>query len=95
MAIIREFYTGCDYLLDPHTAVGVCAGKEFRDVARPMVCLATAHPAKFGEAVSRAIGHCPDLPPSLADLREEDSRCELLDADAEQIKAYLTEHARA
>ena len=95
LATIREFHTEHGYLLDPHTAVGVCAGKEFRDEGRPMVCLATAHPAKFGEAVSRAIGHCPDLPPSLADLREDDSRCEVLDADLAQIKAYLREHARS
>jgi threonine synthase len=95
LATIREFHTEHGYLLDPHTAVGVCAGKEFRDEGRPMVCLATAHPAKFGEAVSRAIGQCPDLPPSLADLREDDSRCEVLDADLAQIKAYLREHARS
>ena len=95
MATIREFYTEHDYLLDPHTAVGVCAGKEFRDVGRPMVCLATAHPAKFGEAVSRAIGRAPELPPDLAALREADSRCEILDADIGQIKAYLMEHARS
>ena len=95
LATIREFYTEHDYLLDPHTAVGVCAGKEFRDEKRPMVCLATAHPAKFGEAVTRAIGQPPELPPSLAALHEKDSRCEVLDADAEQIKAYLREHARS
>ena len=94
MAAIREFYTEHDYLLDPHTAVGVCAGREFRDAVRPMVCLATAHPAKFGEAVTMAIGRAPELPPSLAALREEDSRCEILDADIGQIKAYLMEHAR-
>jgi threonine synthase len=95
MAAIREFYTEYDYLLDPHTAVGVCAGKEYRDQDRPMVCLATAHPAKFGEAVTRAIGRAPELPPSLAVLREEDSRCQVLDADMEQIKAYVREHARS
>ena len=94
LATIREFHSEHDYLLDPHTAVGVCAGMEFREQERPMVCLATAHPAKFGEAVTRAIGHTPDLPPSLAALREEDSRCQVLDADAAQIKAFVTEHAR-
>ena len=72
---IREFYEQHEYLIDPHTAVGVRAGMEFRDEKRPMICLATAHPAKFGEAVRKAIGHEPELPPALAGLKEEDSRC--------------------
>jgi len=92
LATIREYYEQYGYLIDPHTAVGVRAGMEFRDEHRPMVCLATAHPAKFGEAVCKAIGHEPELPPALAALKEENSRCRLLDADAEQIKAYMKEH---
>jgi len=94
LATIREFYQQHQYLLDPHTAVGVRAGLEFRDPGRPMICLATAHPAKFGEAVRKAIGRDPELPPALAGLKEEDSRCRVLDADIEQIKTYIMENAR-
>jgi threonine synthase len=81
------------YLLDPHTAVGVKAAQDFIEDGVPMVCLATAHPAKFGGAVAEAIGAEPDLPPALAALRDQDSRCEVLDADVEVIKGYLVSRA--
>jgi threonine synthase len=58
-----------------------------------MVCLATAHPAKFGAAVEKAIGHQPDLPAPLAGLEERQSRCEVLAADVQEIRAYLAERA--
>jgi len=89
---IRDYHERYDYLIDPHTAVGVHAAHKFVDAERPMICLATAHPAKFGEAVLRAIGREPELPPALADIDKMESRCEVLDADAAQIKAYITEH---
>ena len=76
-----NFHRQHGYLLDPHTAVGVKAALELRDPNRPVVCLATAHPAKFGAAVTRAIGREPALPPALADLESRESRCAVLDAD--------------
>lgn len=91
---IREFYQQHQYLIDPHTAVGVRAGMEFRDASRPMICLATAHPAKFGAAVKKATGREPELPPALAGLKEQDSRCLVMDADIEQIKTYVRENAQ-
>lgn len=93
LTTIRSYYEQYDYLIDPHTAVGVRAGEQYRDDRRPMICLATAHPAKFGAAVRQAIGREPDLPPSLAALKEADSRCEVLAADIDQIKTYLKERA--
>lgn len=89
---IRYFYEHHDYLVDPHTAVGIRAGKEFMDPARPMICLATAHPAKFGAAVKEAIGHEPALPPALAGLDKAESRCVTLDADTSQVKTYLEDN---
>ena len=58
-----------------------------------MVCLATAHPAKFGDAVQKAIGKEVDLPPALAELAGKESRCEVLDADVELIRDYVSKHA--
>jgi threonine synthase len=81
------------YLLDPHTAVGVRAGLELRRPEAALVCLATAHPAKFGAAVARAIGHEPELPPALAGLAGRESRCRVLPAEVEAIKNFVAEHA--
>ncbi|MBU0483251.1 MAG: threonine synthase [Proteobacteria bacterium] len=81
------------YLLDPHTAVGVRAGLDFKKEGTPMICLATAHPAKFGDAVLRATGHEPDLPASLADLANRDARCEVMDAKAETVRDFVSSHA--
>ncbi len=92
IATIREFYASQQYLLDPHTAVGVRAGQELKG-DRPMVCLATAHPAKFGEAVHRAIGKEVELPPALAELADRESRCEIMDADVDLIREYVRQHA--
>ena len=92
IATIGQFYQDQDYLLDPHTAVGVRAGQKLKG-DRPMVCLATAHPAKFGEAVQKAIGKEVELPAALAELADLESRCEVMDADADLIRDYVRKHA--
>jgi threonine synthase len=92
LATIRQVYEEHDYLLDPHTAVGVKAAQELKQ-DRPVVCLATAHPAKFGDAVQKAIGKDVELPPVLAGLSQLESRCEVMDADVEQIRYYVQQHA--
>jgi threonine synthase len=62
---IRTFHAATGYVLDPHTAVGVRAGRHLTSDGVPMICLATAHPAKFPDAVFQAIGRHPDRPPCL------------------------------
>lgn len=86
-------YSEHGYTLDPHTAVGVAAAEEKRRDGVPMVCLATAHPAKFGDAVKAATGHQPELPDSLAGLHKKDSRCEVLDADVTIVKDFVAANA--
>lgn len=86
---IRAFYADTHYICDPHTAVGVCAGLHYQRQDVPMVCLATAHPAKFADAVIKATGQYPDIPESVADLDKRKSRCAILDADVDQIKAFV------
>jgi threonine synthase len=90
---IRQFYQQTGYILDPHTAVGVCAGRSLRRSDLPLVCLATAHPAKFAEAVTTAIGHSPELPPALAELNERDRRLTTIPADLDKVKSFISEHA--
>ncbi|HIJ79047.1 MAG: threonine synthase [Desulfobulbaceae bacterium] len=93
IAIIRDFYAAYGYVLDPHTAVGVRAGLAARQSGVPMICLSTAHPAKFGEAVHRAIGQDPEMPVSLAALADQQTRCEVVAAEVEAIKAFVDAHA--
>lgn len=89
-AEIGRTYAETGVILDPHTAVGVAAARQARrDPDVPMVCLATASPAKFPEAVEQAIGVRPELPPHLADLLDRVERYEELPADLDQIKDYI------
>lgn len=90
---IRKFHAETGYILDPHTAVGVSAGQQAGSKDCPVICLATAHPAKFGEAVNRAVGQDPDRPASLDKLEQRERRCELLDADIHAIRAFIEKHA--
>jgi threonine synthase len=77
-------------LVDPHTAVGLAAAAACRgDASVPMVTLATAHPAKFPDAVEAATGRRPALPPPLADLLELPERFEILPNDLAALRAHI------
>jgi threonine synthase len=92
IATIQRVYRDSGYILDPHTAVGVAAA---RALGEPdAVCLATAHPAKFSEAVTEAIGRPVPLPGAFADLLERESRMAVLPASAEAIRDYMIETLR-
>jgi len=84
---IRATFERDGYILDPHTAVGVRAARGRADT----VCLATAHPAKFNEAVEEAIGTQAPPPPSLQGLMEKETRCAFLDASEEAVRAHIQE----
>ncbi len=93
LSTIRDYYFEEGYLLDPHTAVGVKAGLLCREDSLPLICLATAHPAKFGDAVKQAIGKDPDLPPALKDIEDRPTRSTILPADIEAVKTYIEANA--
>ena len=82
---IRDTYRETGYILDPHTAVGVKAAQAFPEA----ICLATAHPAKFGAAVREAIGKEAAPPPCLQDLMSKPTRCAELDADSATVRRYV------
>lgn len=90
---IENFHKEYDYLLDPHTAIGVFTGLQKQQKNIPMICLATAHPAKFSETVKTATGVEPDAPEAIKDVLNKESRCEIMTADREQIKQYIRNHA--
>jgi threonine synthase len=90
LAEIRLTYETTGVIIDPHTAVGVAAARRVRrDPDQPMVCLATAHPAKFPDAVEAAIGIRPELPAHLADLFDRDEYVTRLPNDLDRLKAHI------
>ncbi|AQU88267.1 threonine synthase [Komagataeibacter nataicola] len=80
-AEIRTLNTRSHYLADPHTAIGIAAGRAFREPGIPMVAMSTAHPAKFPDAMARATGIRPALPDTLADLYDRPERYTVVPAD--------------
>ncbi|MEQ1812213.1 MAG: threonine synthase [Terricaulis sp.] len=85
------------YLACPHTAVALDARWKVEPPLndRPIVALATAHPAKFPETVERATGVRPQLPAKCADLFQRSEKFDSLPADAEAVKQYIRERSRA
>ena len=78
--------------IDPHTAVGYAVAQQHRrDTSIPMVVLATAHPAKFPDAVEKATGERPQLPARLGDLMDRAERLDGLPNDVEALKAMIDE----
>jgi threonine synthase len=95
-ATIRTHLRETGHCIDPHTAVGVAvAEKEARDPAVPMVVLATAHAAKFPDAVEAACGHRPPLPDWLADLGERPERVTTLPVDQAAVEHHILSRSRA
>ena len=90
---IATFYEEHGYILDPHTAVGVHCALKHAAQGVPICCLATAHPGKFGAVVEEAIGKPLELPESIKAVMEKPSRCEMMDADKNQIRDFIKENA--
>jgi len=86
---IRRVYRDHGYLLDPHTAVGVSVGLQFADEKEPLICLATAHPAKFAEAIRRAVGADVAHHPAIDSLKDKPTRCDRLPASKGAVMDYI------
>ena len=96
LAEIRHLKDSAGYLADPHTAIGTAAARALapEDAAIPVIVAATAHPAKFPDAVEGATGARPPLPPALADLYEREERYAVLAADLAEVEAGIRAHTR-
>ncbi len=95
-ATIRDVHGETGEVIDPHTAVGVAAARRAgiaRDI--PKVVLATAHPAKFPDAVEAACGVRPALPEPMADLLDREERITRLPADTAAVAAFVRANSRA
>jgi threonine synthase len=95
LAEMKRCHAATREVLDPHSAIGVAAARaKRRDPETPVVALATAHPAKFPQAVEQALGFAPALPARLADLYEREERYDRLENDLPALEAYVRERAR-
>jgi threonine synthase len=94
LATIKAYGEQYGYLLDPHTAVGVAVGQQNLAEREPMLCLATAHPAKFGDAVQEATGKDIAHHPALDRLLQAKTRCVELPGSVQAIKSFIEEQVR-
>lgn len=96
-AEIVRTYRDAGYVLDPHSATGVRAARLrlADDPHTPVVALATAHPAKFPDAIERAIGLRPPLPERLAHILDAPERFTILENDERRIASFIGDRARA
>ncbi len=97
LAEIATTYKRTGMLIDPHTAVAVAAARaqaKFLGGTAPMVALATAHPAKFADAVERATGVRPPLPPALAEIMDKREEVAVLPNDIAAVARFIRERAR-
>jgi threonine synthase len=90
---IRRVHADTGMLIDPHTATGTIAARRHAG-PHPVVTMATAHPAKFPDAVERATGVRPALPDHLADLFERPERTETIPADLATVEDYVARVSR-
>ncbi|MFH0879162.1 MAG: threonine synthase [Lentisphaerota bacterium] len=90
---IRKFWSDHQYLLDPHTAVGVHVAGAYSDPASPTICLATAHPAKFSQAILDATGKDLGHHALLDQLLHAKTRCEILSAEVGAVREFVTRHS--
>jgi threonine synthase len=96
LAAIADCLKRFGEMIDPHTAVGYAVAQQHRrDPKVPMVVLATAHPAKFPDAVQKATGVRPALPARLADLLDRTERLDGLRNDAEALKELIDDRMTA
>ncbi len=89
LAVIRKYHEEHGYLLDPHTAVGVAVAERCELGGEPMVCVATAHPGKFPDAIRQATGEDLAHHPPIDALMDLPTRCEVLPNDQEAVRRFI------
>ena len=90
---IRTVYEVYGTMIDPHTADGLKVGLEHREPGVPLVCMETAQPAKFEDAIREALGIDPVRPAELAGLEAQTQKRHVMDVSTEAVKRYIAEHS--
>jgi len=92
METIRTVYEVYGTMIDTHTADGIKVGLEYREPGVPLICMETAQPVKFEEAIREALAIDPQRPADLADLESRQQRKVVLEADVGAIKQFIASH---
>ena len=94
--VMADFWEATGYLLDPHTAIGVeAARKTLRRQDVPVVCLSTAHPAKFPESIRKAgFPSNPELPRYMADLFDRQEDYSVQPNSIEVVQQFIADNIR-
>jgi threonine synthase len=90
---IRTVYEVYGTMIDPHTADGLKVGLEHREPGVPLICMETAQPAKFDDAIREALGIEPVRPAELADLEAQPQKKHVMDADVNAVKQFIVDHS--
>jgi threonine synthase len=93
-AAIRDTYRATGFLADPHTAVGLAVAARHLKPGVPMVALATAHPAKFPDAVRAASGVEPPVPPAIAGILDRPEKLTVIANDAKEVETFIADRVR-
>jgi len=86
---IATVHAETGYLMDPHTAVGVSVGQGLRNSELPLVCMATAHPAKFDDVLEKSLPDENVTHPTLEAIKEAETRKSILPPDPEVVKQFI------
>ena len=90
LATIRTYHERHGYLMDPHTACGVAVAEQMGLAGEPVICLSTAHPAKFPAAIEQATGQDLARHPAIDALADLPARCDVLPNDPQAVRDFIT-----
>ena len=93
IATIRRVFERYGRMVDTHTADGIKVGLEYRETGVPLVCLETAQPAKFADAIREALGREPVRPKGYENIEALPQRLQVIEPDAAAVKRYIEAHA--
>ena len=94
MRTIKSVYEQHGVIIDTHTADGLKVGLEYKEEGIPIVCQETALPCKFEDAVFEALERKPERPAGYENIEDKPQRFDVMNADAEAIKAYIMQQAQ-
>lgn len=93
LSLIKELYDETSEIIDPHTIIGIAAGRKYMKEkaykGEAIITLATAHPAKFPDAIKKSLGFDAPLPNFLADLGDREEKMKVLPNNIDTVKEFI------